>query len=280
MSIKNVLAKATFGIKKHSPAILTGAGVVGLGATAYLAYKSRSKVEAVVEKIEDQRELAAENGEEFVVDKVEVAKDIAEAIYLPVVVGALSVSAFILSYKIQNNRITLLASALAASQAHQKFMEDKYRKLHGDEEFNKFIAPTEQVVTETVDGKGKTKQTVQEVKSEVDKTIGQWYDESIEYVSDDHTYNMAYIDSVDEQLQTILFARGSLMLNEVREALGLERIRAGALLGWTTQDNFSLDKVVTMIEDEGTLKEQIWVTWTRPRYVYDEVEFNGRYSVY
>ena len=114
----------------------------------------------------------------------------------------------------------------------------------------------------------------------MDKTIGQWYDESIEYVSDDHTYNMAYIDSVDEQLQTILFARGSLMLNEVREALGLERIRAGALLGWTTQDNFSLDKVVTMIEDEGTLKEQIWVTWTRPRYVYDEVEFNGRYSVY
>lgn len=276
MKFKQLLNKTTMVIKKNSPAILTGVGIVGLGATAYLAYKSRDKVEAIVEKIEEKREADIE------IDKVEVAKDIAEAIYLPVAIGAVSVASIFMSYRIQNNRIAILAGALASQQAQNMYFEAKYRKQHGDEAYRKFVTPTEEVEEVTVDGKGKEKVTVKEIKSEVDKTIGQWYDESTEYASDDHVYNMAYIDSINERLQTILFQRGSLMLNEVREALGFERIRNGALLGWTTSDSFDIDKVVTMLGDEhmGEMKEQIYVTWTRPRYIYEEVEFNGRYSIH
>ena len=275
MKFKQLLSKTTMVIKKNSPAILTGVGIVGLGATAYLAYKSRDKVEAIVEDIEQKR------ADEVEVDKVEVAKDIAEAIYLPVTVGALSVTAIFMSYRIQNNRIAILAGALASQQAQNMLFESKYRKQHGDEAFNKFRT-TEEVEEVTVDSKGKEKVTVKEIRSEVDKTLGQWYDESTEYASDDHIYNMAFIDSINERLQTILFQRGSLMLNEVREALGFERIRNGALLGWTTSDSFDLEKVVTNLGDEnmGELKQQIYVTWTRPRYIYEEVEFNGRYSIH
>ena len=82
-------------------------------------------------------------------------------------------------------------------------------------------------------------------------------------------------------MQTLLFQRGSLLLNEVREALGFERIRSGALVGWTTQDNFDIEFNVMEMADEvtGELKKQIWVTWTRPRYIYEEVELGGgRYS--
>jgi len=275
MTIKQTFAKVGHTLAKHSPAIFTGVGVVGLGATAYLAYKSRDKVEAVVQDIEEKRD----NEEE--INKVEVAKAIAEAIYLPVTVGALSITAILMSHKIQRNRILTLSGALAAQQARNIYFEKKYRKQHGDEAYAKFITPTDEVEVETVGKGGKTKITVQEVKKDIDHTIGQWYDESSEYTSDDHTYNVAFIDSINERMQTILFQRGTLLLNEVREALGFERIRAGALLGWTTQDSFEIEKVVTMLGDEemGELKEQIWVTWSRPRYIYDEVEFNGRYSV-
>ena len=41
MNIKNTLSKTGMTLKKHSPLLCTVAGVVGLGATAYLAYKSR-----------------------------------------------------------------------------------------------------------------------------------------------------------------------------------------------------------------------------------------------
>lgn len=275
MTIKQTLNSVGMSIKKNSPAIFTGVGIVGLGATAYLAYKSRDKVEAVVDKIEEQRA----NGEE--VNKVEVAKDLTEALYQPVLAGAASITCILLAQKIQNNRIKTLVGVLAVEQARNIYFEKKYKQQHGEEEYIKFVTPTDEVETIEVDKKGKEKITVTQVKKDLDHTIGQWFDESSEYVSDDHDYNMAWIDSVNDRLQNILFQRGTLTLNEVREALGFERIRAGALLGWTTSDSFEVEKNVVVCGDNemGMMKENIWVTWTRPRYIYDEIEFNGRYSI-
>lgn len=276
MTFKQTVAKAGLSLKKHSPAIFTGVGVIGLGATAWLAYKSRNKVEAVVEEIERKNDL------EIPVNKMEVAKDVAEAIYLPVTVGALSIASILFAHKIQSNRIKVLVGTLAVEQARNLYFEKKYKEKHGDEEYTKFVTPTDDIEEIEIDKKGKEKVTVKQVKKEIDKTIGQWYDESSEYVSDDHTYNMQYIDSVNTKLGNILFQRGHLTLNQVREELGFDRIRNGALLGWSISDSFDIEKtVMTLGDDElGMLKENIWVTWTRPRYIYDEVDLTGgRYSI-
>lgn len=275
MKIKQLVTKATHNLKKHSPAILLTAGATGLVATAYLAYKAHPKVEAVVEKMEER----TANGEE--VNAVEVVKDITEAVYKPVVVGAASLTCIVLSYRVTQKRMLALMGALAVEQGRNVWFEKKYRKEHGNEEWNKFVAPTEEFETTEVGKNGKEKITVHQVKSDVDKTIGQWYDDSSEYARDDHTYNMEMIRSVNDRLQTVLFQRGTLTLNEVREALGFERIRAGALLGWSTSDTFDIDRIVSNIGEEalGETREQIWVTWSRPRYIYDDVEFNTRYAI-
>lgn len=276
MKFKQLLNKAVMATKKNSPIILTTVGIIGLGATAYLAYKSRDKVEEVILDIEEVR---ANEGE---VSKVDVARGLAEAVYLPVAVGVVSVAAIVWSYKIQNNRIAVLATSLAAQQMHNYMFEQKYKKEHGEDAYKKFIMPTDRQEVETTDAKGKTKLAINEVKKDVDKTIGQWYDESLEYVRDDHGYNVAMIESITEKLELILFQRGTLLLNEVREALGFDRIRNGQLLGWTAGDSFNIEKVVTVMVDEedDQMKEQIWVTWARPRYIYEEVEFQGRYSIH
>src|SRR5699024_6991361 len=225
MNIKQIFSKTGRTISKYSPEIFTGLGVVGYGATAYLAYKSKDDVELVVENIEEKR------ANDEPVDKVEVAKDLAVALYIPISVGVLSGVSILMAHRIQRKRILALTGALAAQQAQNLYFENKYRKVHGDEKYEEFMVPTEQVEYEEEDKNGKKKKKVEEVKKEIDKSIGQWYSDSTEYVSDDHTYNMAYIESVSETLQTRLFQRGTLLLNEVREELGLERIRAGALLG-------------------------------------------------
>lgn len=276
MTFKQTVSKLGMTVKKNSPAIFTGLGIAGLGGTAYLAYKSKDKVEEVVEAIEYNR------SKELPIDKVEVAKGLAEALYQPVLMGTASVTCILLAQKIQNNRIKTLIGVVAVEQARNIYFESKYKKENGEEAYAKFIVPTDEVETVEVNSKGKEKITVQQVKKDIDQTIGQWYDESSEYVSDDHTYNVSYIDSVNERLQTLLFQRGTLLLNEVRESLGFERIRAGALLGWTSSDSFSIEKVITMLGEEelGEPKEQIWTSWSRPRYIYDDMEFNGRYSVY
>ena len=276
MTFKQTVQKAGHTLAKHSPAIFTGVGIVGLGATAVLAYKSRSKVEEVVVEIERKNDLDIE------VSKVEVARDIAEAVYQPVLVGALSITCILMAHRIQNKRILTLAGALAVEQSRNIYFEQKYKKQHGDEAYAKFVTPTEEVETVEVGSNGKDKITVADVKKDIDQTIGQWYDQSSEYAADDHTYNLEMIRSVNDRMQTVLFQRGTLTLNEVREALGFERIRAGALLGWTTGDSFDIERHITNIGniEMGEAKEQIWVTWTRPRYIYEEVEFNGRYSTY
>lgn len=275
MNLKQTFRKIGHTVSKHSPAIFTGIGVVGLGATAYLAYKSRDKVEAIVEDIEEKRE----NGEE--INKLEVVKDFVEATYLPISVGALSIGSILMSHQIQRKRILALSGALAAEQARNIYFEKKYKKVHGEEAYREFTTPTDEVEHVEVGENGKEKITVHQVKKDIDHTIGQWYDESLEYTSDDHAYNVAFIEAVNERMQTLLFQRGSLLLNEVREALGFERIRAGALLGWTSADNFEIEyNVMKMLdEDTGEMKNEIWVTWSRPRYIYDEIEMGGgRYS--
>lgn len=187
-----------------------------------------------------------------------------------------------MAHRIQHKRILTLAGALAVEQSRNVYFEQKYKKQHGEEAYTKFITPTEEIENVSVDAKGKETITVEEVKKDVDKSIGQWYSDSDEYMSDDHTYNISWIDAVNERMQTRLFQRGTLTLNEVREALGFERIRSGALLGWTSADNFDIEKVVTLLGDEeqGEALEQIWVTWTRPRYIYEELDLNGgRYTI-
>ena len=282
MTFKQTVAKAGLTLRKHSPALFTVVGIVGLGATAVLAYKSKDKVEAVVDEIERKNDL------EIPVNKMEVAKGLTEALYKPVVVGAVSITSILLAQKIQNNRIKTLIGVVAVEQARNIYFEKKYRKQHGDEEYVKFITPVEEIETVTTDKKGKEKMTVTQVKKEVDQTIGQWYDESSEYTSDDHTYNIQMIDSVKDRMQTILFQRGTLTLNEVREQLGFKRIRNGALLGWSTMDSFDIEKRVVMVDvlDEfdnptGEKKEEIFVEWSRPRFIYEEVDLNGgRYTIY
>lgn len=275
MKFKALVAKTGLTIKKHSPAIWMTAGVIGLGATAYYAYKSRDKVEAVVERIEEARA----NEEE--VDKVEVVRDLAEALYKPVIIGAASVGCFLMAHRIQSNRIKFLMGVLVTEQARNIYFQQKYRKEHGEEAYAKFIAPVEQVEHVEVGKNGKEKITIESVKKEVDLSIGQWYSDSTEYASDDHEYNISYIDSINDKMSTILFQRGHLLLNEVREALGFDRIRTGALLGWTTGDFFNIQKYVVNCGniEKGESLEQIWVTWSNPKYIYDTVEFNNRYAI-
>lgn len=275
MTIKNTFAKVSMKLAKHSPAIFTGVGIVGLGATAYLAYKSRDKVEAVVDEIEKNNEL------ETPVSKVFIARGIAEAVYQPVVVGAASITCILLAHRIQNKRILTLAGALAVEQTRNIYFEKKYRKQHGDEAYSKFVVPTDEEQLVEVDKNGKEKVTITDVKKDIDDSIGQWYSTSSEYALDDHAYNVAVIDQVNDRMQTILFQRGALTLNEVREALGFERTRNGALLGWTTEDFFEIEKHVSSIGnvEKGESVEQIWVTWSRARYVFGDIEFNGRYAI-
>ena len=268
MKFKTMLSKTGMNIKKYSPELLLGVGIVGFVGTVVLAYKAEPAVERVIEDIEAKREDGVE------VNKMEVAKDLGKVLALPITVGVLSVGAIVWSHKIQMTRIKALAGFLSSAQTYQKMFEDKVKREFGNEAFDKMVS-TDYKETISKDDDGKEKVTVKELKSDLDDSIAQWYDTSSEYFSDDHGYNMAFIDEAESKLDLKKFSKGSLLLNEVLDLLGFDRLRNGALLGWTDSDYFAINKIVIDDTDPvtGEFKKNILVKWTTPRYIYNDIDF-------
>lgn len=315
------VSKVGFTISKHSPIILTAAGIAGLGATAYFSYKAHGKIESIVEdmeasqevevEIEEREELVkslreqlletdvypedldydleteeselAEMKADFVpLAKTEILRRVAGAIALPVLTGTMSVCAIGLSYYIQNNRIKALAGALAATTAqhiaYQKRVADKY----GEEVARKMEQPVEVKKQTIVDEKGKEKEKDVETKVETKAGhYGAWFSDSQEYFKDDHQYNIQFIKTKEAELQLRLFTKGYLRLNEVLDKLGLPRTRGGELVGWTGASSaFELftETADAFDDNYGMMIHDIYITWPATKYIYDDVDYEGRYA--
>lgn len=291
------LNKVAKGISKNSPLILTVTGVVGIGATAVLAYKSRSRVEAIIEEVEETRKdedrinelidlqdrLTDEEETELTylqenyvpVSKAVVVRDIAGAVALPVVTGVASLACVTLSWYIMNNRLLIVSGALATATAEHVYYKRKVADRFGEEVERELSTPVHKVEAEYTDEKGKKKTGEVNVKDTLESLEGRWFDESMEYTADDFSYNKVFVESVAEKLGVQFMNRGSLTLNQVYDALGFPRSRAGALMGWSGA-GFAIDTQVvhTLDKETGFLEPQLYVKWPRPHYIYDTMELD------
>ena len=256
-------------ISKHSPLLLTLTGIAGVGVTAYFAYKSAKKVEVIVEEIEADREAGIE------VDRVEVAKDVAGAIALPVLTGLVSIAAIGFSYRIQNVRIGGLASALTAMAAEHKMVQDKIRTRYGDDAFNKLMMPThlEKHTEEMPDGE-EVEVFVDSLDESEDSFIyGRWFHNSSEWVADDKFYNERYVISKIEDLENKLFRNGFLTMNEAFDILGFDRTLAGGVMGWGVGE-FQCDYNVTdVLNAAGYYEPRIFIRWNAPKAIHSTIEY-------
>lgn len=291
------LNKVAKGISKNSPLILTVTGVIGIGATAVLAYKSRSRVEAIIEEVEETRkdeecineliDLRDRFGEDVEselsylqenyvpVNKALVIRDLAGAVALPVVTGVASLACVTLSWYIMNNRLLTVSGALATATAEHVYYKRKVADRFGEEVERELSTPVHKVEAEYTDEKGKKKTGEVNVKDTLESLEGRWFDESMEYTADDFSYNKAFVEAVAEKLGVQFMNRGSLTLNQVYDALGFPRSRAGALMGWSGA-GFAIDTQVvhTLDKETGFLEPQLYVKWPRPHYIYDTMELD------
>lgn len=291
------LNKVAKGFSKNSPLILTVTGVIGIGATAVLAYKSRSRVEAIIEEVEETRkdeerinelidlqdrltdeeetELSYLQENYVPVSKAVVIRDLAGAVALPVVTGVASLACVTLSWYIMNNRLLTVSGALATATAEHVYYKRKVADRFGEEVERELSTPVHKVEADYTDEKGKKKTGEVNVKDTLESLEGRWFDESMEYTADDFSYNKAFVEAVGEKLGVQFMNRGSLTLNQVYDALGFPRSRAGALMGWSGA-GFAIDTQVvhTLNKETGFLEPQLYVKWPRPHYIYDTMELD------
>ena len=259
-------------VRKNSPAILLVGGILGFAGTAFLAYKAAPKMEKIVEDIEEK------NATNEPIDKVQVGKDLAKALTPTIGLGVLSAVAVIWSYKIQTNRLITVSGVLAATQATHQALENKIREKLGQKAYEDFLT-TDEVHYSSEDEDGNTVDNVEDIRSEVNSSLMEWFSKSSESAKDGtegaHTYNLELIRSMTERAQTRQFNNCGLLLNELRDIFGWDRLKAmGALTGWSDWDTLNIEAIPwEEVDENGVIRKDILVKWTQPKYIYDTLDY-------
>lgn len=143
MSFKTTMNKAGFWIRKNSPYILFGFGVIGFGATVTSAIVATEKIRPTL----NDRDKALDNVEEFYKDDPEsdkkkeeikainkaAAKDVVKAYVPTAALGVGTIVCFAGSFSIINKRYTGTAIALASlTEAYDAYRE-RVREEEGGE---------------------------------------------------------------------------------------------------------------------------------------------------
>lgn len=239
-------------IKKHSPEILLVAGIAGAIGSTVMACKATLKVEKVLDDTKEKLELIHEAtekgitraGEDYTVEDckkettivyiqagVELVK-----LYTPaLILGGLSIASLLASHNISKQRNLALAAAYAAvDKGFKKYRQnvvDRFGK-EIDTELRYGIKAEEKEV-ETVNEKGVTeikKETVEVIDGPSD--FARFFDETSTQWTKDPEYNLLFLRKQQDWANEVLRSRGYLFINDVYEALGMQKSKQGHIAGW------------------------------------------------
>ena len=264
MSKYALLNKVGFVIKKRSPEILVAIGVIGTVASAVIACRATTKAGDILEKAKESLDAVhmcesdETHAEEYTPDDARKDKTIIfvqtgmkfAKLYAPaVILGALSISCMVASNDILRKRNAALAAAYTAvdtgfkeyrSRVKERFGEEVDRELRHN---IKALTVSETVVNEK--GKEETvERTLKVADPNVYSDYARVFDESNANYEKDSEYNKHFLISQQNYFNDRLRSQGYLFLNEVYEALGFDRTKAGQIVGWTwnpdspTGDNY------------------------------------------
>lgn len=249
--------KAEFTIKKNSPEILLGAGIVGFVGTIVLACRATCRADEVLEfhrrkikDINDAKEIADADPEGEMSYDIEIYRQDKAIRYLKttgnlaklyaptVAVGALSLACILTSRNIMQKRYLGVVAAYnglsAAFEEYRKRVRDEYGEGL-DKHFRYGTTYDELPVYDENGKKTKEKEKVEKTETEMvvpnDDTC-RFFDSSNPNWDKNPTFSMMWLRGQQNILNDILHTRGHVFLNEVYDALGFPHTPQGAVLGW------------------------------------------------
>lgn len=252
MNIKKLSNKVTASaglkmlkVKKHSPSIMFGAGIVGVVATVVLASKATLKLEEIhtdlqekLDKTDEAREKLPEQYSEDDYQKdratigLKAALNIAKLYAPAVVVGVTSIGLLTGAHVTLTKRnASLTAAYVAVDQAFRKF-ENRVREKYGDAEVRelKYGVETKEIYSETKEGEPIV-ETVKHAGGDR-HMYARFFDHTNPNWNTTPEYNLFFLRAQQNYANDRLNAKGFLLLNDVYDALGLDRTKEGMIVGW------------------------------------------------
>lgn len=248
---KRSLFKAGLKLKKHSPEILVGVGIVGTVTATVMACKATTKAGDILEEHNTQMDAinaVVEMGREDYTEEVR-RKDTAIVytqtavkyvkLYAPsIAVGVLSIGCIVYSNNILNKRNAALAAAYATIDRGFKDYRGRVIERFGkelDRELKYNIKAQEFEKTE-IDENGK-ETVVKETVNVADdpntySDYARFFDDGCEGWSKDPEQNLCFLKCQQSYANEKLKSQGYLFLNDVYKMLGIPVTKAGQCVGW------------------------------------------------
>ena len=250
MNVKNLSGVATrlagrnaLRLKKNAPHIMFGTGIVAMVGTVVLSSRATLRVHDLLDEHEETLE-AIENARLTRSDYTErdaKADNIAlhlktggklVKLYGPaVVLGAVSIGCLTGAHVELNRRNAGLVAAYAAvDKAFTSYRERVVDDL-GEQKDREYLYGVEEVETTkpTKDGKGKKVKSQRVAGASM---FARFFDENNVNWNVTPEYNLLFLKAQQAYFTTRLNSTGHVFLNEVYDALGLERTKEGAIVGW------------------------------------------------
>lgn len=247
--------KVGFKLRKHSPEILVVAGIVGTVTSAVMACKATLKVHDVLDEAKetiDKIHTATENGKteggvEY--SKEDSKKDLTIVyaqtglkfvkLYGPaVILGTLSITSILASNNILRKRNIALGAAYAAIDKSFKEYRGRVIERFGEAvdrelKYNIKSQKVEEIETDPETGKEKkVKKMVDVIDPNLYSEYARFFDDGCKGWEKNAEYNLMFLRATQNYANDLLRSRGYLFLNDVYDMLGIERTKAGQIVGW------------------------------------------------
>ena len=239
-------------VEKHSPEILAGVGVVGVVASTVMACKATMKLNDILEESKETRDKIKEvesnpryeeqyshedAKKDLTINYTQTAMKIAKLYAPAVILGSASLGCLLASNDILRKRNAALSAAYMTVDKSFKEYRQRVVDRFGEEvekEIRYNIKAEE--VTSTVVAEDGSETTITETVKTMDPNLysdyAKFFDEASPYWQKDPEYNLMFLKSQQQYANDLLKARGRLFLNEVYEMLGIDKTKAGQIVGW------------------------------------------------
>ena len=239
-------------VEKHSPEILMGVGVVGVVTGTVMACRATLKLNDILEEAQETRDkikevesnpdyedkyTAEDAKKDLAVNYIQTGVKVAKLYAPAVAVGVAGVGCVLASHDIMKKRNVALSAAYLT--VDKSFKEYKQRVVDRfGEEVEKEIRygiKAEEIVETVTDEEG-NETTVTETVNTMNPTLysdyARFFDEASPCWQNDPEYNLMFLRAQQQYANDLLRAKGRLFLNDVYEMLGLEKSKAGQIVGW------------------------------------------------
>ena len=247
MATTKVMGKNGAILKKNSPEILLFGGLACLAVGTVLACKETMQLDEIIQEglddtaeyedyKDDNETTKLDDRKQSIKICARTAHKLAKNYAPAIAVDVIGVSSILTSHKIMVSRNLATAAVAKAVSDEFKAYRSRTADKYGDKIENDIYhaVTTDETVMESIGKDGKVKKTTKK-----EKVMGDEYSIYAKFFSSDNPnwsksaeYNKMFLQTTQNYCNDLLRRNKVVFLNEVYDAIGLERTQAGSVVGW------------------------------------------------